>query len=80
MGNANRVISKERKQCASFAVGRNPKCCHFYHGKMKPYIKVQSTRLGTWKAESLDQNSRKGCEVGNRSAYLELKPLEDGNV
>ena len=43
MGNANTVISKERKAFASFALGRNPECCHFYHGKIKPYIMVQST-------------------------------------
>ena len=52
----------------------------FTMGKMKPYIKVQSTGLGTWNAENLHQNSRKGCEVGNWGTYLELKRLEDGNT
>lgn len=80
VGNANAVIRKERKTNASFALGGNPECCHFYHGKMEPYIKVQSPGLGIWKAENIDENSRKGCEVGNWSAYLDLRPLEDGNT
>lgn len=62
VGNANTVIRKEQKKYASFALGRNPECCHFYHGKMEPYIKVQSTGLGIWKAENLDENSRRGVK------------------
>lgn len=35
----------------------------FTVGKMKPYIKVQSTGLGLWKDDNFDENSRRGCET-----------------
>lgn len=37
----------------------------------------QITGLGTWKAEDVHQNSRKGHEMGSQSACLELSPVEN---
>lgn len=53
-----------------------------YHIEVKPYIKVdtyQSVGWGIWKAENLDQNRRKGCELGNK-CLPELKPLGEANM
>lgn len=67
-------FSKERKKFALFVLGRNLLCYHSSQGKKINIYQSQITGLGTWKAEDLHQNSRKGHEVGNQSACLELSP------
>lgn len=54
---------------ASFPLTRNTKCCHFYHIKIKQYIKddiYQRIGQGTWKAVNFDENRRKVYELGNK--------------